>query len=352
MKMKTKMFNPYQILEVNKNASYNEIKKAFRKKALIYHPDKKDTGNETKFKEIQKAWEILGDNDKRNHYDKFGTIDNRKYSQSNWTQDEFTDIFNQFFGNMGRKKYNKKYPKKGKDIYANLYVSIEELTKSFKKDVSYFREITCNDCSMKTKICSHCNGSGVINDIKKDGNVVLSFSKNCSHCLGTGKEAYEDCHKCENTGKILEKKTISINIPIGVKDLNVIRVPYMGSDGENNGPNGDLLVIIRIKDHEIFQVNNYDLLINYNISYYEAISGSVVKVPTIYGNMISVNIPQGCKNGHKIIKYGYGLPNKNKIRGHLIIKLNIYIPDNISDNNKVKLKELANYKKNRSLYKE
>lgn len=336
----------YSILGVDKNCSQDDIKKAYRKKAMEYHPDRNPNNKEAenKFKESAEAYEYLSDAEKRKIYDVYGH-DGLNVKNGFRNPSDPWDMFNQFFGSrFGHDGFgnSRPYPQKGNDISDYVEITLEEASKGIVKEISVIRQFTCDICNgsgvkngAEKKTCSICNGTGQKITRQRNGNMIMQQVSTCPICHGEGKEISDNdkCEKCIGIGLYGKETKIEINIPTGIETGQTMILRGAGDDGKNQGPRGDLFVNIRVKKHNIFnRHSDGTLCINLPINYSEAVLGAKKLVPTIYGDIIEVDIPAGTQNGDKIIKNGYGLTIINKnIKGDLIVICNVKVPTKLSD---------------------
>lgn len=345
----------YEILGVNKNASDDEIKKAFRASALKYHPDRNpgDKGAEEKFKEINEAYQVLSDPQKRSQYDQFGTADfngQGGFDFSNYEgfggfSDIFGDIFD-FFGGGGRKQ--SAGPKRGVDLEYNLELTFEEAAFGVKKDVDIYRNETCTTCSgsgakpgTSPVTCDKCNGTGQVKVQRNTPFGSFVSVTTCDKCHGEGRVIETPCPECQGRGKVRKKRVISINIPAGVDNGNTIPLRGEGEPGVMGGPSGDLYIHIRVKPHKIFKRQGYDIICDLPISFIRAALGGEIVIPTLEGNAKEV-IQEGTQPGTVIKLKSKGIPKlRGNGRGDLYAKINIEIPKKLNENQKELLKKLA-----------
>lgn len=367
------MKNYYEILGVDKNASKNEIKKAFRKLAHKYHPDKKG-GDEKKFKEINEAYQVLFDDKKRAQYDKYGRVfDDSSYSGYGGTGgqqwggfDPFSgfshggfsgegfdidldDILSSFFG--GSKK-TKETRRKGRDVQIVLDISLEDAFSGIKKDISFRTYVECGKCSgfgydknAGFEVCNKCDGTGKIKEIKKTifGNIINVVE--CSECFGTGKIPKKICNECGGVGRVAGKREMEVRIPAGAYSGQVIKVFGKGEAGKRGTSAGDLYIKINVLPHEKFKVYGQDLIVDENVKMSEILKDSVISIKHINGKKIDIKIPNGQDLDKNIIVKGGGMPSVDSwIRGvgksktgNLIVRIHVKKPKKITK----KVRELA-----------
>ncbi len=356
----------YEVLGVSKSATAEELKKAYRKKAMQYHPDRNpgDKEAEAKFKEVNEAYEILKDDQKRAAYDKFGhaAFEAGGMGSGSGFGDaggfggfasgfgDFTDIFSQFSsmfndGEDDSIRGNRSNQQRGSDLRYDLDVSLEDALKGKNVDISFTSSVKCDTCdgsgskdkNANTK-CPECNGKG---NVRKQQGFFI-FEQPCRRCRGTGKIIQNPCGKCHGTGRYNKDRTLNIKIPSGVDTGNKIKLSGQGEAGTNSGTNGDLYIFINVKDHTTFKRDKTDLLLNINIMPTTAILGGEVEVPTIDGNNVMLKIPAGTQYNTKIRLKGKGMPslgNPEK-RGDLVVTVKINIPINLTTEEKDLVQQL------------
>lgn len=344
----------YEILGVNKDATEEDIKKAFRKSALKYHPDRNpgDKEAEDKFKEINEAYQVLSDPQKRSQYDQFGTADfnGQGFDFSNYEgfggfSDIFGDIFD-LFGGGGRKQ--SAGPRKGPDLEYTLDLTFEEAAFGVKKDIDIYRNETCTTCSgsgakpgTSPVTCDKCHGTGQIKVQRNTPFGSFVSVTTCDKCHGEGRIIETPCPECQGKRKVRKKKVVSINIPAGVDNGNTIPLRGEGEPGIMGGPYGDLYIHIRVRPHKIFKRQGYDIICELPISFIRATLGGEIVIPTLEGNA-KENIQEGTQPGTVIKLKGKGIPRlRGNGRGDLYARINIEIPRKLNENQKELLKKLA-----------
>ena len=360
---------------VPKNASEDEIKKAYRKLAKQYHPDL-NPGNkeaEQKFKELNEAYEVLSDKDKRARYDQFGHagVDpnfggGAGAGGNPFTGDfDFGDIFDSFFGGFGggRRQANPNAPRRGSDTESVLNISFEEAAKGCKKDVNYQRIENCPDCGgsgaaagTQAKTCPQCNGSGQVRVSQRTPFGVVQTAHRCDRCGGSGKVIETPCKKCGGSGKVRVKKTIEVSIPAGIADEQVLNVGGHGNAGVNGGPAGDLHLYINVRPHPIFERRGNDVWCEMPLTFTQAAMGAEVTVPTLDGR-VSYRVHEGTQPGDIFKLRGKGIPNINgRGRGDQFVRVTVEVPKNLSQQQKDLLKQFdelggdRNYQKRKSFF--
>ncbi len=346
----------YEILGVNRNADANEIKKAYRKQAMQYHPDKNpgDKQAEEKFKELGEAYHVLSDPQKRRRYDQFGHAGSQAggfggFENMGGFTDPF-DIFREVFGGgfddlfgMGGRR-RKSATKRGSDLQIRLKLSLEEIAGGAKKKVKIRNFVTCKECSGSGAMpgtsvvdCPMCYGRGEV--AYRQG--FFTITQTCQRCGGDGKIVDKPCGVCHGDGRIKGESTLEIQIPAGVAEGQYLTLRNAGNIGPRNGPKGDVIVIIEEKSHEHFERHGEDILYNLHISFPQAALGDEVEVPTLKGKA-KINIAAGTQSGKILRMRGKGLAVLNShSRGDQLIRVMIYTPTKLSAKEKSLLQELS-----------
>jgi molecular chaperone DnaJ len=345
----------YEILGLQKGSGEDEIKKAFRKLAIQYHPDK-NKGNkeaEEKFKEINEAYQVLSDPEKKAQYDQFGTTDfnggfGGGYDGGFDFSDigGFGDIFDSFFGGGFSGRRRRTGPERGADIEYTITLTFEEAVFGAEKEVQIARHETCETCKgsgakagTSARTCDKCGGAG---QIRLQRNTPLgSFVSmtTCDKCAGKGKVILDPCPDCHGAGKERKQRKITVNIPAGVDTGNVIPLRGQGEHGAHGGPPGDLYVNIRVNSHSMFKRKGFDIYIDTHISFGKAALGAELKVPTVDGE-VKYQIPAGTQPGTVFRLKGKGVPRVNSHgRGDQYVNVVVDVPKNLSDKQKEALKE-------------
>jgi len=349
----------YETLGVNKNASKEEIKKAFYKLAHKYHPDKKE-GNEAKFKEVNEAYQTLSDDGKRSKYDQFGSqYANMGGSQyqggqgfegfdfsgfQNGGQDfdfgNLNDIFSDFFGGGGRAQ-----TRRGRDISTEIAIIFADSIFGINRKILITKTSACLTChgsgakegtSMIT--CKKCNGQGQIREAKRSFLGTISSTKICEECHGAGEVPKEACDKCKGKGVLRREEEISIVIPAGIRDGEMIRMTGMG-EAISRGIAGDLYIKINVAPHPVFKRDGHDLVMNLNLKLSDALLGTKYPIETLDGE-IEVTIPEGVSINEILRVRDKGVPVSKSKRGDLLIKLNIKLPSKLSRKSRELIEDL------------
>lgn len=347
----------YEVIGLNRGASDDEIKKAYRKLAKKYHPDlnPNDKEAEAKFKEINEAYEVLSDKDKRARYDQFGHAGvDSSYgagaSGGNPFGDDIDlgDIFSSFFGGFGgtRRQSNPNTRRRGSDAEATISISFEESAKGCKKEVSYNNIDECNECSgtgaekgTTPKTCTACNGTGQMRINQRTPFGVMQTVRTCERCHGQGKVIEKPCKKCSGNGRVRKKTTIEVTIPAGIDDGQILNVRGKGNAGSNGGPSGDLHLYVSVRPHPIFERKGDDVWCELPVTFTQATLGAEVVVPTLYGK-VSYNIHEGTQPGDVFKLKGKGIAHiHSKGMGDQFVKVSIEVPRNISSKQKELLRQ-------------
>ena len=353
----------YEVLGVQKNASREEIKKAYRQLAIKHHPDRnpEDTGAEEKFKEATEAYEILADDRKRQAYDQYGFAGLRGMGQPTAQdfstifqgfEDIFGDvsgIFDSFFGGGGggrRRSGGRGNGQRGSDLRYDMEVTFMEAAFGAKKEISYPRAERCNTCKGTgsdkgngRKLCPTCGGSGQV----RRNSGFFSIASTCHSCNGEGEIIEKPCTECRGAGTVRRTRTITISIPAGIEDGKRLSLQGQGDAGVNGAQDGDLYVFLRVQPHECFERDGKDVYCAVPISITQAALGAEIAVPTLDERTVRVSVPSGTQNGRILRLRGEGIPelhNANR-RGDMYIKIVVRVPTKISPKAKELLKELA-----------
>lgn len=348
----------YDRLGVSKDASQDEIKRAYRKMSKKYHPDiNKEPGAEEKYKEVQEAYETLSDDQKRAAYDQYGPDGANGFGGQGGFGgfdggagfggfDGFEDIFSSFFG--GGATRNPNAPRQGDDLQYRVNLSFEEAIFGAKKEVHYNREATCKTCSgsgakpgTSPVTCGRCHGQGVINVDTQTPLGMMRRQVTCDVCHGTGQEIKEPCQTCHGTGHEKQSHKVSVKIPAGVETGQQIRLAGQGEAGFNGGPYGDLFVIINVNPSDKFTRDGSTIYYTLNISFVQAALGDTVEVPTVHGN-VEMTIPAGTQTGKTFRLKGKGAPRlRGGSQGDQHVTVKIVTPTKLNDAQKEALLAFA-----------
>jgi molecular chaperone DnaJ len=347
----------YDTLDVKKGASADEIKKAYRKLAAQYHPDKNpgDASAEEKFKEVQNAYDTLSDPEKRKQYDTFGSANGRPGFDpgdfnfgggGNFTINDLGDLGDLFGGlfNRGGTRARRPQPERGADLEVPVSLSFEDSLKGLETKIPVEVTTACRECGgtgaepgTTPVICPECHGRGVVSESQG----LFALSQPCPRCRGNGTVIEQPCKKCHGTGRERRTKRYSVKIPAGVKNGTRIRLKGKGELGEGGGPAGDLYVVTHVKPSKKFHRRGDDLVIDVPVKYTEAALGATVEVPTPYGGRVSLKVPAGTQDGRQLRIRGQGAPKLNGSgKGDLIARLGVAVPKKLSKKERAALEEL------------
>lgn len=351
----------YEVLGVEKGAGADEIKKAYRKMAMKYHPDRNpgDKTAEEKFKEVGEAYEVLSDEQKRQRYDQYGFagVDPNfgaggagGYGGGFGGFGDFGDlgdIFGEFFGGGSRRSAAQNGPRRGENVGARLELTFEEAAFGVEKEVSAQRIENCAACNGSgssdgvIETCSNCHGAGQVRTVQNFMGMQMQSSTVCPTCSGRGKIIKNPCTTCRGKGKVRRTNKVKVKIPAGVDAGQSVRVRGEGCVGANGGPNGDLLVEIYIKRHPIFQRSGMDVLCEVPISFGQAALGTQIQVPTLDGK-VSFDLPEGTQTGKEFVIYGKGIPDvgNSRRRGNHRFTVVVETPTKLTKEQKELLRQL------------
>ncbi|HPE94757.1 MAG TPA: molecular chaperone DnaJ [Bacillota bacterium] len=370
----------YEVLGVAKGSTDDEIKKAYRVLAKKYHPDmnKNDPNAEAKFKEVNEAYAVLSDKDKRARYDQYGHAGVDPQYGAGGTGGfsgfgggggfDFGDIFGGFgdiFGGFGASSGSRRNANtKGDDLETRVTVSFEEAAFGCKKDITYSRIETCASCNgsgaasgSSAETCQKCHGTGTITVTQRTMLGMMQTQRECDACGGKGKTIKSPCQSCRGSGRVKKQKTIEINIPAGIDNGQRIMANGQGNAGYNGGAYGNLYVQIAIKPHSIFVREGNNIHLELPVTFVEAALGAVIPVPTLEGES-ELTIPEGTQNGSVFRMSGKGIPYVNRSgRGDLLVQINVETPKNLNSSQKEQLRKfgdlcnIKNYAKKSGFFK-
>jgi molecular chaperone DnaJ len=364
----------YKILGVNKNATKEEIKKAYKKLARKHHPDvNKDDGASEKFKEINEAAQVLGDDAKRQQYDQFGDADAFKQASGfrgfnasdfgfdfgNFASFDFGDIFDQFFGGGGPfGKGRRRQPSRGADLRYDMEITLEEAAFGTEKEISIPRNEQCPECkgsgaksSSDIVDCPDCNGSGMTRRTQRTPFGMFSTTTTCRKCHGEGKYIKEECLSCDGTGIVHKRRKLKVKIPQGAEEGTNLRITGEGEAGQRGASQGDLYIVLHMKEHKTFERKGDDIFITVNIPFTTAVLGGEIDVPTLKGKA-KLKIPSGTQSGTVFKMNDLGIPFLHgQGKGDELIKIEIEVPKHLNSKQKKLLKEFEKMSKKKGFIK-
>ena len=359
----------YDVLGVGKNANPGELKSAYRKLAVKYHPDKNpgDKAAEDKFKEASEAYGILSDQEKKQNYDNFGhaAFEGGGGRQSGgfggFGGADFSDIFEDFFGDFGggsRSRGRRNSSNRGSDLRYDLSITLEEAYEGKKQDIKFSTTEKCNTCKgngskpgSSPDRCSTCGGNGKV----RSNQGFFTVQQTCPQCAGSGEEITDPCNDCSGQGNKQTSKKISVTIPKGVDDGTRIRLAGKGEAGTKGGSSGDLYLFINVHSHELFKRSDENLFFEFPLSIADAALGTTIEIPTIDGGRAKIKIPDGTQNGKQFRLKGKGMPYmRGSGNGDLYVQVTTEVPISLNKAQKElleKFREIENDKSNPSIKK-
>lgn len=354
----------YEVLGVERSADDAEIKKAYRTLAKKYHPDMNpgDKEAEQKFKEVNEAYAVLSDPDKKAKYDQFGHAGldpNAGFGEGGFGGfqgfdggDIFGDIFNSFFGggasSGGSSGAQRNGPVRGNDILQRVTISFEEAAFGCKKEITYGKVEKCPECDgsgaqkgTTADTCPTCHGTGQVRVSQRTALGMFQTTRPCDNCHGTGKIIKNPCTYCRGKGYVKNSKKLEVTIPAGIDDGQKVAIRAQGDCGRNGGQNGDLIIAVSVRPHPIFERDGYNIYCEVPITFAEAALGADIQIPTLEGQ-VSYTIPEGTQNGTQFTLRGKGIPYVNsKSRGDLIFAVSIETPRGLTETQKELLRKFA-----------
>ena len=352
----------YDVLGVSKSASEAEIKKAYRKLAKENHPDLHpgDKEAEARFKEINEAYEVLSDADKKARYDQFGHagVDPNfgagggygGYGGGGFDFGDLGDIFGSFFGGGfgGRQQANPNAPQRGESVRMSISIGFEEAAFGCEKAVTVDRYEVCETChgngcepGTTPEVCPNCHGTGMVQQRRQTPMGIFATSAPCSRCGGKGKIIHQPCKDCHGTGQIRRRKTIQVSIPAGIDNGQTISIRGQGHAGRNGGQSGDLLITVTVRPHELFRREGTSVLCEAPITFAQAVLGAELEIPTIDGK-VKYTLPEGTQSGTTFRLKGKGIPALNgRGRGDQYVTVYIETPKNLTREQKEALKKFS-----------
>ena len=353
----------YEVLGLQKGASDDEIKKAYRKVAKDCHPDLHpgDKDKEAQFKEANEAYSVLSDPDKKAKYDQFGFAgvdSNYGAGAGGFTGDfgDLGDIFGDIFGSafgggfggFGGRTQTRSGPQKGENLRVRLAISFEEAAFGCQKEINVTRVDACPDCKgtgcapgTTAEVCPDCKGTGSVRVQQRTMFGVMQSTSACTRCGGTGKVIHTPCSKCRAAGSVRVQKRLSVSIPAGIDDGETVSLRSQGNAGKNGGPAGDLYVTVQVRPSPVFQREGTNVYISTRLSFVQAALGAEIEVPTLDGN-VTLNIPEGTQTGSVFRLRGKGIPSlRGAGRGDQYVTVDLETPKNLSAKQKELMRELA-----------
>ena len=352
----------YDVLGVDKSADATAIKKAYRKLAMKYHPDKNpgDKEAEEKFKEINEAYEVLSDETKRRNYDQFGHegVNGQGFGGAGGFGGQgfggFDDIFGDIFGDMfgggfsGGSRQRRRGPERGADIKQRVNISFEEAAFGKKVQVKINRSEECDQChgsgakpGTSKNTCPTCHGSGQVQSVQRTPFGNIASTRTCSTCNGEGEVIDSPCSKCHGKGSIRKTKTIEVDIPAGIDNGQMIKLGGQGELGTRGGPRGDLYIEVNVQSHPLFTRDGYDVYLEMPITFAQATLGDKIQVPTL-DCKVEYEVPEGTQTGTVFRLKGKGIPKlKSNVRGDQYVKVTVEIPKKLNEKQKELVREFA-----------
>lgn len=348
----------YEVLGVDKNADAQALKKAYRKLAMQYHPDRNPDNKEAeeKFKEVNEAYEVLSDDDKRRNYDQFGHegvngqggFGGQGFGGQGFGgfEDIFGDMFGDIFGGGGRPR--RRGPERGADIRHSINISFEEAAFGKKTSIKINRSEECSECSgsgakpgTSKKTCPTCNGAGEVRTVQRTPFGNIASSRTCSTCNGEGEVVESPCNKCGGSGSTRKVKTIEVDIPAGIDDGQMIKLSGQGEIGSKGGPRGDLYLVINVAPHALFTREGNDIHFDMPITFVQAALGDEIEVPTLDGK-VKYKVPEGTQTGTVFRLREKGIPRlRGNSRGDQYIKVVVDVPKKLNEKQKDILRDFA-----------
>ena len=350
----------YEVLGVEKNASDAEIKKAYRKLAMKYHPDQNpgEKSAEEKFKEVNEAYEVLSDAEKKARYDQYGFagVDPNfnpnagnpfgGFGGGGFGFGDLGDIFGDFFGGGASSSARRNGPSKGQNVVAEIEISFEDAAFGCEREITFGRIEPCATChgtgckdGAQPETCAYCHGTGTVRTQQNFMGMTMQSNQPCPKCGGQGKIIKDACSTCRGKGKVRRNKTIRVKVPAGIDNGQSFRVRDEGNAGSNGGPNGDLLVTVRVRKHDIFVRDGANVLCEMPITFAQAALGATIEVPTLDGK-VRYNVPEGTQTGTTFRLRGKGIPYVGyKTRGDQFVTVVVETPQKLTQKQKDLLRQ-------------
>jgi molecular chaperone DnaJ len=334
----------YVVLGLSRDASQEDIKRAYKKLAFQYHPDRNpgDSNSESKFKEINEAYQVLSAPNKRAQYDSFGHIS----SEGLFTDADFGFNFNDIFGNLFDEVFNtgrRTRAEKGRDLKYDLEISFEDAAFGVEREITIPKRVICDECSGSGAApggeisCTACQGSGSV----RYSEGFLAISRTCASCRGTGKRIREVCSHCRGDGSLMTKQNVKVKIPAGISDGSRLRIRNEGEVGLYGGPNGDLYIETHIREHPLFKRQGQDIYFEVPISFVQAALGDEIDIPTLE-ETAKLTVPPGTQSGQVFRLKDKGVPSLNgRGKGDLYVKVDVEVPVKLNSKQKELLKEFS-----------
>ena len=352
----------YEVLGVSREATEDEIKKAFRRRARELHPDvNKAPDAEDQFKELNEAYDVLSDAQKRAQYDRFGTVPGaagggNPYGGGGYVDFEdlfgggfgMGDIFSSFFG--GQATGRTPMRKEGRDMGVGLRLTLEEVAAGAKKEIVYDRLAPCPDCEGsglgpdgREITCPDCHGQGRVVTIQHTFLGDMQTATTCKTCGGTGHTIENPCPECEGQGRVPDRQRVTVEVPVGIRDAQQLRLSGFGEAGMHGARPGDLIVTCRIQPHEFFERDGDNLHARANVSIVQATLGAEIEIDGIFeGEKVQVRIPEGCQNEQVVRVKGFGMPRfRSDARGDMYVHVNVVVPKKVTKKQRELLEKLA-----------
>lgn len=353
----------YEVLGVSRSATEDELKKAYRKLAKQYHPDLNpgDKAAEAKFKEVNEAYEILSDQQKRERYDRFGfagvdpsygggTAGAGGFGGFDMGDIDLGDLFGSFFGGGfgGQTRSNPNAPRKGETLRASLTISFEEAAFGCEKEITLNRSESCDQChgtgcapGTSADTCPDCRGTGTVRVTRGGGAFTFQTSAPCARCSGTGRIIHSPCDKCHGTGQVRKQKKLTVTIPAGIDNGQAVSLRGQGGAGFNGGPAGDLLVSVTVRPSDKFERDGTSVYYQQAVTFAQAALGAKLTIPTIDGN-VEYNLPKGTQPGTIFRLRGKGIPSVNgRGRGDQYVTVTVQVPTSLNREQEEALKAFA-----------
>ena len=353
----------YEVLGVDKNATPEELKKAYRKLALQYHPDRNpgDKEAEEKFKEAAEAYDVLSNPEKKARYDQFGMAGMEgAYGQGGMNMNDifsqFGDLFGDLFGGGFRTGFSgfggggtTRRVMRGSNLRIKVKLTLEEIDRGCEKKIKVSKYVPCKTCGgsgakgNSFETCSHCHGTGVVTEVKRTILGQMQTQSTCPHCGGEGRIIKDKCHDCHGDGIVKSDEIITINIPAGVQDGMQLAMQGQGNAAPHGGVPGDLIILVEELEHDTFERQDANLYYNAFITFSEAALGASVEIPTLNGK-VKIKIDPGTPSGRVVRLRGKGLPVAGGYgRGDLLVSLNVWVPKDLTKEEKKMLEELKDH---------